>query len=165
MGLYRETIGPAQPTVLDKWVELMVAYARRIGKRSERRRRRDLAALWERVDTNLAHPWTCRGLAEEANISGETLRRLCHRENDHGPMRHLAELRMRRAAMLLESTELKVDAIARMVGYSSAFAFSTAFKRQVGHSPAQYRQFRRHDRRRRHAVRSPRVDPFEDAAS
>jgi AraC-like DNA-binding protein len=161
VGLYREAIGPCQPTVLDKWVELMHAYAVRMGKLTARRRRRDLAPLWERVDTNLAHPWTCRGLAEEAGMSGETLRRLCQRENGHGPMHHLTELRMRRAAMLLESTELKVDSIARTVGYSSAFAFSTAFKRHVGKPPASYRAQRLHERKRRHSVRAPRVDSYK----
>jgi AraC-like DNA-binding protein len=49
--------------------------------------------------------------------------------------------------MLLESTELKVESIARSLGYSSAFAFSTAFKRHVGSSPASYRQARRTERR------------------
>jgi AraC-like DNA-binding protein len=146
-GLYRESIGPAQPTVLDRWVELMHAYAVRIGRSIGRRTRRDLSSLWEQVDISLGKPWTCTLLAEKAGMSTETLRRLCQRHNGHGPMHHLTTLRMRRAAMLLESTELKVDSIARSLGYSSAFAFSTAFKRHLGHAPAAYRQ-RRLDVRR-----------------
>jgi AraC-like DNA-binding protein len=145
-GLYRESIGPAQPTVLDRWVELIHAYAIRIG-RSTARKRRDLSWLWEQVDINLGRPWTCTMLAEKAGMSTETLRRLCLRQNGQRPMHYLTGLRMRRAAMLLESTELKVESIARSLGYSSAFAFSTAFKRHAGSSPAAYRQSRRTERR------------------
>jgi AraC-like DNA-binding protein len=68
-------------------------------------------------------------------------------------MRQLAILRMRRAGMLLESTDQKIGAIARAVGYDNAFAFSTAFKRYAGASPAQYRERRRKERRPREAVR------------
>jgi AraC-like DNA-binding protein len=162
VGLYRESIGPAQPTVLDRWVELVHAYAGRIGSPT-RRKRHDLSALWERVDMRLAHPWTSAVLAELAGMSGETLRRLCQRETGHGPMHHVTTLRMRRAAMLLESTELKVGSVADAVGYTSAFAFSTAFKRHIGKSPADYRESRRHARRRRHGVRPPEVshDTFD----
>jgi AraC-like DNA-binding protein len=68
-------------------------------------------------------------------------------------MHHLTILRMRRAAMLLESTELKVESIARSLGYGSAFAFSTAFKRHVGRSPAEHRQLRQAERRSGPVVR------------
>jgi len=146
MGLYQESIGLAQPIVLDRWVELVHAYASRFG-RTEPRRPRDLSSLWEQVDMNLGHPWTCASLAEKAGMSTETLRRLCHRQNGTGPLQYLTSLRMRRAAMLLESTELKVDSIAGTLGYSSAFAFSTAFKRHLGHSPAAYRELRSRERR------------------
>ena len=162
MGLYRESMGPAQPTVLDNWVELVHAYIVRLGQ-SERSQRRGLISVWEQVDENLAHPWTARQLADIAGVSGETLRRLCQREHGRGPMHQLTMLRMRRAAMLLESTSVKVDAIARAIGYVNAFAFSTAFKRQMGRSPAAYRAFRREERRPADAVRvrKGRSDPFE----
>ena len=156
-GLYRESIGAAQPTVLDRWVELMHAYAVRIGRSiGQRQRRRDLSSLWELVDTHLGRPWTCTMLAEKANMSTETLRRLCQQQTGRGPMNYLTGLRMRRAAMLLESTELKVDSIARSLGYSSAFAFSTAFKRHVGRSPAAHRQLRHAERRPGPVVRHRR---------
>ncbi|MEA2710768.1 MAG: hypothetical protein QOF78_3369 [Phycisphaerales bacterium] len=152
LGLYRESIGPAQPTVLDHWVELLHAYAARLGHTVHERR--SLIAVWEQVDANLGYPWTRQLLADAAGMSGEHLRRLCQRETGRGPMRHLTVLRMQRAAMLLESTTHKVEQIARSVGYANAFAFSTAFKRQMGVSPAAFRVARSHERRpAREAVR------------
>ena len=154
LGLYRESIGPAQPTVLDHWVELVHAYAVRLGQLAKQRRPRNLMSLWERVDSDLAHPWTLQQLADAAAVSGEHLRRLCRAETGRGPMHQVAFLRMRRAATLLESTRQKVRVIARTVGYDNAFAFSTAFKRMIGSSPDAYRK-RRHKERRsaREAVR------------
>ena len=96
---------------------------------------------------NLAHPWTLAQLADSAAMSAEHLRRLCRRQTGRGPMHQVTFLRMRRAATLLESTRHKVRAIARTVGYDNPFAFSTAFKRHLGASPAAYRHQRLRARR------------------
>ena len=152
LGLYRESIGPAQPTVLDHWVELVHAYAARLGQIAQRRR--SLISLWEQVDANLGYPWTRQLLADTAGMSGESLRRLCQREAGRGPMHQLTLLRMQRAAMLLESTTHKIEQIARAVGYANAFAFSTAFKRHMAVAPAAFRVARINERRpAREAVR------------
>lgn len=148
LGLYRESIGPHQPTVLDHWVELMHAYTMRIGRSARHRRAsRSLLSLWERVDANLAHAWTLTELADHAAMSAEHLRRLSRQQTGRGPMHQVAFLRMRRAATLLESTRQKVQAIAGSVGYDNAFAFSTAFKRLMGTSPDSYRKRRERERR------------------
>ena len=148
LGLYRESIGPHQPTVLDHWVELVHAYTVRLGQGARHRRAsRSLLSLWERVDANLAHPWTLGELADRSAMSAEHLRRLCRQQTGRGPMHQVAFLRMRRAATLLESTRQKIGAIAASVGYDNAFAFSTAFKRHMGASPAAYRHRRERERR------------------
>jgi AraC-like DNA-binding protein len=155
LGLYRESMGPAHGPEIDHWVELVHAYTVRLGEQIGRRKRhRTLIELWELVDSDLSRPWTRQMLADAAGMSGEHLRRLCRRENGVGPIQHLTALRMRRAGMLLESTDQKIGAIASAVGYENAFAFSTAFKRQTGTSPAAYRTKRRVDRRPRAAVRT-----------
>ena len=50
--------------------------------------------------------------------------------------------RMRIAKKLLEDTELSVNAIAGEVGYSEHSRFCTAFKKQVGVTPLEYRKRR-----------------------
>ena len=47
------------------------------------------------------------------------------------------------AARLLQTTDATVDAIAGRVGYSSEYAFSKAFKRELGVPPARYRREQR----------------------
>ena len=52
------------------------------------------------------------------------------------PMKHLTALRMRRADAMLRTGAYEVQAVAGLVGYSDAFAFSTAFRRHFGISPS-----------------------------
>ena len=50
----------------------------------------------------------------------------------------------RRAAALLASESYTVDAVSRLVGYDSPYAFSAAFKRHMGISPSEYQQGKPH---------------------
>ena len=54
-------------------------------------------------------------------------------------MQYLAKWRIQLAADLLRGGTLKVAAIASRVGYESEAAFSRAFKRETGESPAAWR--------------------------
>jgi AraC-like DNA-binding protein len=58
----------------------------------------------------------------------------------HEPMQYLTQWRLQLAANLLASTTAKVSAIGEQVGYESEAAFSRAFKRATGRSPAAYRR-------------------------
>ena len=56
------------------------------------------------------------------------------------PTQHLAQWRMQLAAGRLATGTAKVAAIAEEVGYESEAAFSRAFKRLMGVSPAAWRR-------------------------
>jgi AraC-like DNA-binding protein len=55
-------------------------------------------------------------------------------------MQYLAQWRMQLAAGRLATSNIKVAAIAEEVGYESEEAFSRAFKRLMGVSPAAWRR-------------------------
>lgn len=55
----------------------------------------------------------------------------------------LTRARVRVASQLLESSDEKIEAIARRVGWGSSSRMSAIFKRQLGETPAQYRARRR----------------------
>lgn len=136
-GLYQESIGARDLNVIDHWLELAQHYASNLlaPLRSAER----LWKVWARVDGDLRHPWTIAELTRIAGISGEHLRRLCLQDTARSPMEHVAWLRMRRAAAMLATTTDRVADVAVAVGYDSPFAFSHAFKRYKGSSPAAYR--------------------------
>jgi AraC-like DNA-binding protein len=54
-------------------------------------------------------------------------------------MAHLTRLRMLAAADLLCHSQEKISSIAARIGYGDGFAFSTAFKREMGMCPQQFR--------------------------
>lgn len=94
-----------------------------------------LGALHERP----AHAWSLAELAERAATSRTVLAERFTALLGLAPMQYLARWRMQLAAERLDHTTDKLPAIAEQVGYASEAAFSRAFKKLVGRSPAQWR--------------------------
>jgi len=96
---------------------------------------RALACLHERPGDD----WTLEKLAKDVGLSRSALaERFAHFVGDP-PMQYLARWRMQVAARLLADGQAKVSAVALRVGYDSEAAFSRAFKRATGVSPAAWR--------------------------
>ncbi|MEU6487872.1 AraC family transcriptional regulator [Streptomyces sp. NPDC046887] len=83
--------------------------------------------------------WTVASLADAVGVSRAALARRFGAVVGEPPMTYLAGWRLTLAADLLREPGATVAAVARRVGYGSAFALSTAFKRVRGVSPQQYR--------------------------
>lgn len=92
------------------------------------------------LQNNPAHPWTVASLAAEVAVSRAALARRFTDLVGESPMAFLTGWRMALAADLLLEPDATVGAVARRVGYSSPFTFSTAFKRHYGTSPQGYRR-------------------------
>jgi AraC-like DNA-binding protein len=88
------------------------------------------------------HPWTVAGLAAAVGLSRAALARRFRDQVGEPPLGYLTGWRMTLAADLLRSPGATVGGVARNVGYSSPFTFSTAFKRAFGLSPRDYRNHR-----------------------
>lgn len=87
-----------------------------------------------------AHRWTIETLAQQVGVSRAALARRFAEVVGDPPMTYLTQWRLAMAADLLASTDAGIEQIAREVGYSSAFALSSAFKRIRGVSPQQHRR-------------------------
>ncbi|HEY9171632.1 MAG TPA: AraC family transcriptional regulator [Verrucomicrobiae bacterium] len=138
LGLMYEGGGPAQPTLMQEWADLIHAYVLRFARPSDQPDA--LRLLWERVASDLGADWTLARLAREAGYSNEHLRRLCRRQLGRSPMHQVTYLRMRRASELLATTGHTIEAIAHEVGYQNPFVFSNAFTKWIGWRPSIYRQ-------------------------
>ena len=86
-----------------------------------------------------AADWSVDELARQANTSRSVLGERFRDLLGQSPIRYLVEWRMQLAAGLLRSTDLKLAAVAERAGYGSEAAFSRAFHRHLGRSPAQWR--------------------------
>lgn len=90
-----------------------------------------------------AEPWTIEQLGEGAGLSRSALHERFVHFIGQPPMQYLASWRMQLAAALLRDTDAKVIEVALDVGYENETAFSRAFRRAVGESPAAWRRSRR----------------------
>ncbi|MFF1610352.1 AraC family transcriptional regulator [Amycolatopsis sp. NPDC058278] len=151
-GLLAAEIGrdvPGQEAVLDRLLDLLLIAA--------------LRAWFDRPDTSApawyrahddpvvgqalrllqhqpAEPWTVAKLAADVGVSRAALARRFAATVGETPMAYLTGWRLALAADLLrQHPETTIAAIARQVGYGSAFALSAAFKREFGLSPRNYR--------------------------
>ncbi|MEW9530976.1 AraC family transcriptional regulator [Microbispora sp. NPDC049125] len=139
---------PGQEAVLDRLLDLLlIAVLRAWLARPEAE-----APAWYRaygdpvvgtalraLHHNPAHPWTVAALAAQAGVSRAALARRFTELVGEPPMTYLTGWRLALAADLLRETDATVGAVARQVGYGSAFALSAAFKRVHGVSPRLHR--------------------------
>ena len=89
-----------------------------------------------------AHPWTVDELAGSVAMSRSAFADRFTALVGQPPMQYLAQWRMQLAAGRLATGNAKLAAIAEEVGYDSEAAFSRAFKRLMGVSPAAWRRAR-----------------------
>ncbi|MCE5286155.1 MAG: response regulator [Pelosinus sp.] len=79
-------------------------------------------------------------LAEEMQISATYLSRLLKQEIGVSFIDYLTQVRVNMAISLMADPHKKIYEIAEQIGYSSQHYFSTAFKKVLGVSPAEYRK-------------------------
>ena len=139
---------PGQDVVLDRLVDLVLVSALRQWfarpgsaapswwtARSDPIVGRTLALIHDEPGRD----WSLEGLATAAHVSRATLSRRFSELVGQPPMAYLAQWRLESAADLLRSGSNTVEQVARQVGYTNAFAFSAAFKREHGVSPRAFR--------------------------
>ncbi|MFD5625120.1 AraC family transcriptional regulator [Streptomyces sp. NPDC127072] len=139
---------PGQEVVLDRLLDLLVIAALRAWfSRPEAEAPAWYVAIADPVvgrvlrlvQDDPAHPWTVASLAAKAGVSRAALARRFSDLVGEPPMTYLTGWRLALAADRLRDTEETIGAIARQVGYGSAFALSSAFKRVYGVSPQEHR--------------------------
>lgn len=136
-GLIHEAGAKAEPATMQLWATLMHCQVLRILQPGDADPR--LAHLWLTVRQDLGGGWDLNRMARTAGMSPESLRRLCLKHTKRPPLSQLTHLRMLFAADLLACTTEKIASIATRVGYEDAFAFSNAFKREMGQPPSRFR--------------------------
>ncbi|MGU3501663.1 AraC family transcriptional regulator [Mycobacterium sp. C31M] len=87
-----------------------------------------------------AASWTVTTLADRAGVARSTLAKRFAELVGEPPSAYLTRWRMTLAADLLIEADATVAEIARTVGYSDPFGFSSAFKRVRGVSPTEFRR-------------------------
>jgi transcriptional regulator GlxA family with amidase domain len=92
------------------------------------------------MQENLDRPLTLEEAARHAAVSVRTLNRRFRERTGSTPLQWLIRQRIARAQHLLETTDLRVEAVAGEAGFGTAVAMRRHFARLLGTSPNAYRR-------------------------
>jgi AraC-like DNA-binding protein len=139
---------PGKQTVLDRLLDVLVVLGLRAGLA-----RSATAPAWFRaasdprlspalqaMHASAGEPWTVDDLARLSNMSRATFARVFQQALGQAPMKYLSDWRMTLARDLLLAQDTTLAEIASRAGYSSVYAFATAFRRYHGEPPGRWRQ-------------------------
>ena len=99
-----------------------------------------LASVIDAMLQQPEQPHTVESLATIAHMSRSSFARRFAECFDRPPMDYCRDVRLRRAAQLLNRDDLSVDEIATKVGFSSRSHFSRTFRDHFGASPLAFRE-------------------------
>ena len=108
-----------------------------------------LASVLGYIDQNFSRSLSMTEIAQAVGRSPAHLTTMLRRATGKTLLGWVTERRINEARRLLTDTSLPVSEVALRVGYTSPSAFSRAFSRHVGESPARYRSRRKPARRSR----------------
>lgn len=84
--------------------------------------------------------WRTQKLARVCCLSPSHFHALTRQVYDRTPGEMIRKIRMSVALPLLLRSDMKLENIARHVGYANAFSFAKAFRKEYGESPGRYRR-------------------------
>lgn len=95
--------------------------------------------IMEFVQENYMTPLSVKALAECVHVSESYLSRLMMSHIGISPMKYVNHIRIENAKHALR-TDIPIEELATLVGFSDQKYFSTVFKRETGISPSEYRK-------------------------
>jgi AraC-like DNA-binding protein len=139
--------GPGQQALLDRLLDVALVQSLRAWFETAEQvpgwfRAMDdpgLRAALQAVHTDPTRGWTVGELAAVAHASRSNFARRFTEIVGVPPLQYLTDWRIALAKERLRDTDDGLASIAAAVGYGSEFSFASAFKRQVGTAPGQWR--------------------------
>ncbi|MEM9132373.1 MAG: helix-turn-helix domain-containing protein [Actinomycetota bacterium] len=105
-----------------------------------RAQRRDVAEAMEWARRRLGEEITVASMADAANMSSRNFARRFAEEVGRTPLAWIRDQRLDRARVLLESTTLPIDEVARQSGHRTAETLRHHFRQRLDTSPGRYRR-------------------------
>ncbi|WP_337101448.1 AraC family transcriptional regulator [Paenibacillus sp. YIM B09110] len=142
-SLYREYVlrlPGTEAAQLSLLLQLLLAMHRNEQRGEESRTFRQLSPVFEHIAVHYEETIQLRTLAGLVSLSIPYLQRLFKRATGQTIVEYIQNLRIEKSCELLRHTELQVQEIAFLSGYSDMKFFHSLFKKKTGTSPYRYRQ-------------------------
>lgn len=92
------------------------------------------------IDKNYTKNITLNDIADNLYISQYYMSHIFKNETSYSPINYLIHCRIGQAKVLLLTTDLKINEVAKQVGYENSNYFTMLFKKITGESPKQYKE-------------------------
>ena len=92
------------------------------------------------IDQNLNKPLSIKDIAKSVNLSKSTIYNEFHKHFGCTVNEYINSRRIEKSLEYLNTTDMSVDEISQLVGFSSASYYSVIFKKIKGISPLKYKQ-------------------------
>ena len=99
------------------------------------------------IDRQYANPAVLRELPEQIGISSSQFRRLFKKKIGQTPQEYLQQVRVAKATELLKRGSGNNTEVCLAAGFTTLSSFYSAFRRETGLTPRQYRQTHSQERR------------------
>ncbi|MBQ8885237.1 MAG: helix-turn-helix domain-containing protein [Clostridia bacterium] len=91
------------------------------------------------VEDNILHGLTAGDVSKELGLCEKQLSRICMYSCNQTLFGYISRKKIEMARRLLKETDLTLSELAELLGYSDAYSFGKAFKREEGMSPVKFR--------------------------
>ena len=92
------------------------------------------------IQQNINEKLSVSGLSDMLGIDRSHFCTIFKRHMGYSPKQYIQTQKMEKAKILLETTDMSIQAIAHLLGYGDQFAFSHAFQQNIGASPKGWRK-------------------------
>lgn len=119
--------------------EMAAAYCRLVHTHTHERYSSLVRKVMSYIDANLSGDLSLTALAQLMKITPSYLSALFHKETGNTLSAHIHQARMKAALQLFKTTNLQIQSVAQLCGFSDPNYFSKRFKRYFGITPQQLR--------------------------
>ena len=99
-----------------------------------------LGELISRMENNYTEKWTIRKISKISSMAPSTLLPIFRKVTGYSPIEYLLQVRLSKAAELLQRTTKTISEISLECGFSDSNYFSRQFKKRYNFSPRDYRK-------------------------
>ncbi|MCC8070654.1 MAG: response regulator [Bacteroidales bacterium] len=100
---------------------------------------KQMAQVTNVIETHIADPdLNVSFVSDNTGINAKQLYRLIKKYTGSSPVDYIRQIRLRKAALLLEQKKFTISEVMYMVGFSSSSYFAKCFQAQYGVKPSQY---------------------------